>query len=175
MRLRFGLPRRMRAAGRLALPALLLAACASDARAPLSQTFGSPEEAARAVLHAVAVRNVDALVDLALDEHEFRQVVWPKLPSSRPEVGLPVDYAWGRLNQNSRAQLAVALSEHGGNRYELVGVRFRGETTPYDTFSVHRETELIVRDASDATRTLRLFGSLLEQQGRWKIFSYVVD
>ena len=165
----------VRAAGLLALTALALAGCATDARAPLSQTFESPEAAARAVLEGVAARNSDALLDLALDEHEFRQVVWPELPSSRPEVGLPVEYAWRQLHLNSRAQLAHTVDEHGGQRYELVSVHFRGETTRHETYTVHRETELVIRDSTGATRTVRLFGSLLERDGQWKVFSYVVD
>lgn len=160
-------------AGLLALTAI--AACASDARTPLSRTFDSPERAAGAVLGGIAARNPDVLLDLALDEHEFRRVVWPELPSSRPEVGLPVEYAWGRLHRNSRAQLSLTLAEHGGRRYELVAVHYRGGTTRYSTYAVHRDTELVVRDSSGTVRTVRLFGSLIERNGRWKVFSYVVD
>lgn len=163
------------ATGLLALQALSLAACAPDAPAVLSDTFASPEAAARAVLDGIAARDADRLLDLALDEHEFRRVVWPELPSSRPETGLPVEYAWGALHQNSRAQLSLTLAAHGGRRYELVAIAFRGETTRHDTYTVHRETELLVRHASGATRTVRVFGSLLERGGTWKIFSYVVD
>jgi len=162
-------------AGLLALAALTLAACGFEARPPLSQTFGSAELAARAVLDGMAARNADALLDLAVDEHEFRQVVWPELPASRPVTGLPVEYAWGRLRLTSRSRLSMTLAEHGGHHYELVAVKFRGETTRHQTFSVHRQTELVVRDASGATQTVRLFGSLLERDGQWKIFSYVVD
>jgi hypothetical protein len=164
-----------RAAGLLVLAALTCTGCRSDAPAPLSPTFPSADDAARAVLDALAVRDVDALLDLSLDEHEFRQIVWPELPSSRPEVGLPVKYAWGRLHQTSRAGLALTLAEHGGRRYQLVSLTFRGETTRYLTFAVHRDTELVVREAPGAPRTVRIFGSLLEREGQWKVFSYVVD
>lgn len=157
------------------LAALALSACASDARGRLSNTFDSPEAAARAVLAGIAARDAEALRDLALDEHEFRQVVWPELPASRPAAGVAVEYAWRRLHLNSRAQAAQALAEHGGRRYELVELRIRGETTRYAGFTVHRETELVVRDASGTVRTIRLFGSLLERGGRWKVFSYVAD
>jgi hypothetical protein len=40
---------------------------------------------------------------------------------------------------------------------------------------VHRDAELVVRDADGATRAVRLFGSLIEQDGAWKVFSYVAD
>ena len=39
----------------------------------------------------------------------------------------------------------------------------------------HRETTLRVRDDSGMELDLRVFGSMLEQGGVWKVFSYVVD
>jgi hypothetical protein len=163
------------AAALVALAAPFCAACGSQARVPLSDTFDSKEAAVRAVLDGIAARDSDRLLSLAIERHEFRQVVWPELPSSRPEVNLPVDFAWGQLHQNSRSQLAYTLAEHGGRRYSLVAVRFRGASTRHATFTVHRETEVEVRDPSGATRTLGLFGSMLERDGQWKVFSYVVD
>jgi hypothetical protein len=171
--------RRARALFACAVALMALAAasagCGSQARTVLSETFGSADETVRAVLEGLAARDRDALLTLALDEHEFRRVVWPELPSSRPEMNVPLDYAWRRLRQNSHTQLAFTLAEHGGRYYSLVGVRFRGGTTRYATFAVHRDTELEVLDPSGAAQTLRLFGSLLERNGRWKVFSYVVD
>jgi hypothetical protein len=86
-----------------------------------------------------------------------------------------VEYAWKRLRQNSRGELATTMTEHRGHRYRLVAVHFRGETTRYATFTVHRETELVVRDEAGRTRSVKLFGSMLERDGRWKVFSFVTD
>lgn len=166
----------LRAAGTVVLAAALAAGgCASEARAPLSHSFASAQEAASAVLAGLATGDRDGLIDLAVDQHEFRQVIWPELPSSRPEVGLPWDYAWRQLNLNSRARLAMTMAEHRGRRYQLQSVRFAGETTRHPSFVVHRDTEVVVLGPDGAPRTLRLFGSMVEQGGRWKIFSYVVD
>lgn len=164
-----------RAAGVAILAALAASACVSEARAPLSDTFPSPEAAAGAVLDSLARSDRERLLDLALDQHEFRRIIWPELPSSRPEVGLPWDYAWNQLSLHSRAGLAMTFAAHEGRRYRLEAVRFRGETTRHASYVVHRDSELIVEDAAGARRTLRLFGSMIEQGGRWKIFSYAVD
>lgn len=161
----------------LAAPAFL--ACGMQAGPPapreLGHTFESAEAAARAVLDAVARQDAARLQQLPLDEHEFRVVVWPELPSSRPEANLPLAYAWQTLRQNSQGHLARLLAEHGGRRYDLTDLRVRGESTHYPGFTVHRKPEIGVRDAAGGTHRLRLFGSLLERHGRWKVFSYVVD
>jgi len=141
----------------------------------LSYTFGSAEDAGRAVLEAVAQRDVQTLRLMPLTEHEFRTVVWPELPASRADVSLPFAYAWGTLAQNSAGSLAQILDRYGGQQYELTSVRVSGDVTAHPSFTVHRKVELAVRNAQGEPGRLRLFGSLLERQGQWKIFSYVVD
>ena len=141
----------------------------------LAQTFDSAEAAARAVLEALAARDIGTLAHLAVTEHEFREIIWPELPSSRPEINLPVAYAWGTLAQNSQGSLASTLAAHGGRRYTLVTLRVTGRSTRYDTFTVHRDVALDVTDDAGVRRQVRVFGSLLERNGRWKVFSFVTD
>lgn len=142
---------------------------------PLRHAFPSPDALGQAVLAAVADEDADRLASLALSELEFRTVVWPELPSSRPERGLPFDYVWGDLNQKSTNALRRLVARHGGRRYTLAGVAFRGETTPYETYLVHREAILDLLDEEGNELTLPLFGSILERDGEFKLFSYVVD
>lgn len=124
---------------------------------------------------ALERRDGAALSGLALNEQEFREQVWPELPASRPERNLPFSYVWGDLHQKSEAGLGETLAKYGGRRYTLIAVTFRGETSRYPTYTVHRETVLQVRDEGGTAADLRLFGSTLEKDGAWKVFSYVVD
>ena len=80
--------------------AVLAAGCARP-RA-LSHTFSSEHALAERVLGALAARDIAALQALPLSEREFRMAVWPALPSSRPDVGLPTDYAWWRTDVRNR-------------------------------------------------------------------------
>ncbi|NOT45121.1 MAG: hypothetical protein HOP14_11020 [Acidobacteria bacterium] len=163
---------------RLLVAALLLGAplvgCAPAAPA-LSTTWPEPEAAARAVLEAIERRDEDALARLALSEQEFRDHVWPELPAARPERNLPFSYVWGDLRQKSALALAATLARHGGRHYDLLDLRFPGGVTTYPSYAVHRDTVLRVRDDSGTEQELSLFGSMLEQDGRWKVFSYVAD
>jgi len=150
-----------------------VASCSSSPL--LSNTHPSPEALATAVLGAFERRDTIALNGLVLSEEEFRAHVWPELPAARPERNLPFWYVWGDLRQKSDESLRRTLASHGGRRYALVSVRAAGETTRYPSYTVSRETVLMVRDESGAATELRLFGSTIQKDGGWKVFSYVVD
>ncbi len=100
--------------------------------------------------------------------------MWPRLPASRPERNLPFSYVWGELRQKSAQALTSVLSREGGKRYELIDVRFAADSD-YGTYRVRRDATFQVRDASGMHFDLRVCGSMLEQDGGWKVFSYVVD
>jgi hypothetical protein len=120
-------------------------------------------------------RDTTTLQGLALSEGEFREQVWPELPAARPERNLPFSYVWGDLHQKSDLSLARTLARHGGRRYSLMSVRMEGDTTRYPSYTVSRETVLRARDETGTEVDLRLFGSIIQKDGGWKVFSYVVD
>jgi hypothetical protein len=154
--------------------ALALLAAACDRPLALSGSKASADEVARTLLEDLASADADGLRALALDEQEFRRVIWPRLPAARPERNLPFSYVWGDLRQKSGQSLARVLARYGGRRYELLGVRFDG-ATDYGTFRVHRRAVFRVRDAGGAALDLRPAGSMVEQDGEWKVFSYVAE
>lgn len=176
------LPRRgrVRAAGRRALRAAvllplfaLLGGCSG--RATLTRTFESDDALGRAVLEAMARRDAEALLGWAVTKDEFEDLVWPTLRVSRPEVGMPVEFVWRDQSTKNRAYLENTLRQYGGEHFELVRVEFDGATTDQGTHAISRATRLIVRDAEGRERGVRLFGSIIRQQGRSKVFSYIVD
>ena len=171
---------RLRSVGTVVAFATVLAlgpACGGLSRElpPLANAHPSSASLARAVLDGIAARDITVLRALALTESEFRGHVWPELPAARPERNVPFGYAWGDLRQKSERSLARTLGRHGGRDYRLVSVSYEGETTRYDTFLVHRDTTLVVRDDAGAEQAIRLYGSTLEQAGSFKVFSYVVE
>lgn len=155
----------------LALFLVLLAACGP---APLHDTHASPDGVAVALLDALARRDEAALQRLAVGEAEFRAHIWPSLPAARPERNMPFGYVWGELRQKSAASLQRTLAMHGGRRYELQRV-LQGPAAEYAAFRTHADTRLLVRETGGAPFEIRVCGSLVEQGGRWKVFSYVTD
>jgi hypothetical protein len=151
---------------------VLLAACGPP---PLTGTHSSSESLARAVLDAVERRDSRALRALAVTEREFRDHVWPGLPAARPERNLPFSYVWGDLRQKSDRGLAALIARDNGRPLELVRVEQEGGSTRYGACLVHRDTVLVVRRRDGVDERVRLYGSTLEKDGAFKVFSYVVD
>jgi len=161
--------------GRAALLAVAVALAAGCTSPPsLASSAESPTALAEQVLAALARNDRAALDQLALSEAEFRDHVWPSLPASRPERNLPFSYVWGDLRQKSQASLSLTLAKHRDRAYQLVDVRFDAERTPYADFVVHRAAVFVVRGPA-GQEEIRVCGSFLEKDGRWKVFSYVVD
>lgn len=142
---------------------------------PLTNTYSSPEALADAVIGAIAEGDLERLRGLALTEQEFRTHVWPDLPASRSDGLVPFDFVWGNLQQNSESFLRQTVAAQQGELSDLRRVTFAGTTTTYGDVVVHRDTVLVVASAGGGERMVRLFGSLVEQQGAWKVFSYVVN
>ena len=153
---------------------LLVGGC-REAPPPLTRTFASPEALASAVTDALSRTDGAVLAGLALSEEEFRHYVWPSLPVSRPERNLPFDYVWKDLQAKSRAHLAARLNDPALRGLTVTEVAFDGEATEYSGFTVMRKARLHVRDGEGVARSVRLFGSMLRKDGRYKLFSYVVD
>ena len=157
------------------LVGLIALSAISCSSAALPNAHESPEALSRAVLGAIEAGDTDALRSLALNKEEFTEHVWPELPAARPGRNLSPSFVWGDLSQKSNIMLRGTLSAHGGKEYTLVRILFLGETTQYDSYRVHRESELTVKAADGIEKQLRVFGSVLEKGGRYKVFSYVID
>jgi hypothetical protein len=156
------------------LLALLILPGCTPAPAPLQHTFDTPVALAQAVLTAVRAGDRATLASLALSEQEFRDHIWPALPAARPERNLPFSYVWGDLHQKSETSLRAAIDRWRGQALTLVDVRL-GEASVYDGYTVHRGVVFVVRTPDGTTEDLRVCGSMVEQQGRWKVFSYVTS
>lgn len=162
-------------AGAVSTALLLLTAAGCGAPPPLANTHPSSEALAAAVLDALADNDRDRLAALALSGREFRDVVWPELPSSRPERGVPVSYAWADLRQKSSNALRRLVAQRGGRRFTLLGVAYDGETTDYGSYLVHRETRLRLLDEAGREVEMHFYGSTLVRGDEHKVFSFVID
>jgi hypothetical protein len=142
---------------------------------PLSNTFESPEALARGVLAALQANDADRLRALQLSEAEFKAHVWPELPVSRPERNVPFDYAWGQMQQRSDGSLQTTLSRYAGRSLVFRSTRFTGDLTQYASFDVMRQSEITAADETGRELVLKLYGSAMRKDGRYKLYSFVVD
>jgi hypothetical protein len=135
----------------------------------------SREALIEAAVRAFRHRDIAALERLAVTEAEFRKYIWPALPASHRDVGMPVDYAWSELQFKSRLELGQTMREFGGKDFTVVAVRLAGASIPYRGFTIHADPEFTLRDSDGRRERVRLVGSLIETPSGWKIYSFVVD
>jgi hypothetical protein len=140
----------------------------------LSYAHPSPETLARQFLKALAAKDLLKLRQMRITKDEFCQLVWPELPSSRIQ-NLSCDFAWDQATLRNEGGLYELLPRHGGKRYELVFIRFPKGVDTYSGYKILKEPQLVIKDESGHQQEVRLFGSMLEMNGQFKLFSFVMD
>ncbi len=126
------------------------------------------------LLDATSRDDVAALRELRITKDEFCRYVWPELPGSKvPNVSC--DFAWDQATLRSLSGLTRVLDQHRGRKYEFVALRFPGAAEHHDSIVVHKAPAVSVRDETGALHEVRISGSILEMDGQYKLFSFVVD
>ena len=124
-------------------------------------------------LQALEGGDEDAIRQLALSKEQFAEFVWPELPASDPSTNLNVDWVWNQMHMRSLVDLSTAVFSNTGRHYDFVDFRFAEEVEEYRTYKVHRDARLKVVDENGEEIELNLFGSVLEMDDEFKIFSFV--
>lgn len=158
---------------------MLMAGCSTSVLSAhgsrlLSNAASSPEQLMIRLLDATSRDDVAALKELRITKDEFCQYVWPELPGSRvPNVSC--DFAWDQATLKSLSGLTRVLDQHRGRKYEFIALRFPGEPERHESIVVHKAPTVSLRDETGAVHEVRISGSILEIDGQFKLFSFVVD
>jgi hypothetical protein len=136
----------------------------------------SPERLARRFLSAVSARDTGAFSALMISRAEFAWLVFPHHLYAAPPYELDPEIFWMRLTAGSARGLGRTLERLGGRP-----LAFRALDCRRDTLQV-REGPLRVWGwcgiryrEGDSLQTRRLFGSIVEREGRFKLLSYAND
>jgi hypothetical protein len=113
---------------------------------------------------------LDSLMMLAVGEDEFRRILWPEFPQSRPVTGLTADDGWGALYPRLLNGCNSALVEHAGGYYAFLRFEVDSVAT-YRNFTLHSGVTMVVRDATGAERRMDWLRAIAERKGRYKIYS----
>ena len=161
----------------LCLSLLLSVGCRAVGSTPRPLLYAQPsaEALAQTVLEALAKRDDQTLKNLVLTKDEFCNYVWPELPSSKIN-NLTCDWVWRSFKPNDISGRKQILSVYGGKPYNLIRLRYAKGTTEYKSFKVHEDARVVVQDSGGGKeQELKLFGSILEYDGQFKLFSYIID
>jgi hypothetical protein len=133
----------------------------------------SPEELGRKALAAIALKDAAALAALRVTEAEYRDILFPKFPEAqRPENTLKVEFHWFLLDSKSKAGIRDAINNYGGKTLTLEGIVVTDGVVDHGTYKIHRKVLLRCRMPNGGTEDLRIFGSIVEMDGQFKVLSY---
>src|SRR5262245_53962388 len=130
----------------------------------------SLEDLGRSICRALHSGVPDSMLALCVRSDEFRVILWPEFPQSRPATGLRWDDAWqilwGRLNGGSVA----SVREYEGHVYQFVSIRAES-IAAYRNFRLHNMVTITAKDDEGQIRTFVFVRSIAERKGRYKIYS----
>lgn len=120
---------------------------------------------------AVSARDSAALNAMLLDRAEFAWLYYPDSPLSMPPYEAPPGLLWSQLLAVSDEGVKQLLRRYGGHPLTIDGFtcpapRMNGRNR------VHEHCEVRARVAGKAIGNTRLFGSIIERDGRFKFLGY---
>jgi hypothetical protein len=138
----------------------------------LSAGESSRDALIRRFVQSLETRDTAALRRMLLNQDEFAWLYYETSPQGLPPYNLSPGLMWFVLQGNSGKGLGRALSEYGGRPLGYVGHQC-------DAISQREGANRLVGpcvvrrvEPRGDTVSVRLFGLLIERNGRWKFLSY---
>jgi hypothetical protein len=130
----------------------------------------SLNELGRAVCRALHTGVPDSMLALCVKSDEFRVILWPEFPQSRPATGLRWDDAWvilwGRLNGGS----VSAVREFQDHYLDFIKLEYAA-IVPYRNFRLYNGVTITAKRDDGQIVTFTPIRSIAERRGRFKIYS----
>ncbi len=139
-------------------------------RMPFHGGARSMDDLGRAVCGALHRASRDSLLSLCVADSEFRVILWPEFPQSRPAVGLQWDDAWRILWARLHAGCAHAVRDHGGHAYQFVSLT-ADSVMAYRNFTLYSRLTLVAKDDQGVVQAWRWLRAVAQRRGRFEIYS----
>lgn len=142
----------------------------------LSGGAASIDALTRTVLSAVAARDTAALAALAITRAEFAWLVFPDHLYRSAPYELDPALFWSQIQQGSSKGARQLLEHYGGRNLALQGVACSRDTLQVSgaALRIWSGCQVDYRVDDDKVRG-RIFGSIVEQGGSFKLLSYSND
>jgi hypothetical protein len=129
----------------------------------------SLDDLGRRICRVLERPHLDSMMKLTVTEKEFREILWPEFPQSRPATGLTWEDGWRVLYARLLNGSNSALYDHAGD-IEFVAIE-SDTTVAYKNFKLHNGVVLVARNAAGELERLGWVRSVAERKGRFKIYS----
>ncbi len=156
----------------LLTPLLLCGGVIGCEKSAWDHSLDSPDSLGQAVVDALNSADIAGLDRLRVQRAAYLEWVWPAFPASRPPSNFPGEFAWSNLNKKCNAGMKRWVAQYGGRTLTFVDIRFESPSQDYDRFRLLRGTVLTVRDSAGRKQELRILGSVIVKDTRYKLLSY---
>ena len=130
----------------------------------------SLEELGRSVCRALHTGVPDSMLARCVKSDEFRVILWPEFPQSRPATGLRWDDAWmilwARLNGGS----VSSVREFEDHDWEFTKLEY-AKRVPYRNFRLYNGIRITAKSDEGQVETFTFVRSIAERKGRFKVYS----
>ncbi len=121
---------------------------------------------------AIAAGDSTALRRLAVTPREFIDLVYPESPYTRPPYRQSPGLLWRQMQLPSGSGLRRLLERHGGRPFHVESLRCPSPPETQGNNRLHAGCTVRFASGADAAREGRLFGTILERQGHFKLVSF---
>lgn len=132
----------------------------------------SKDAVVRHFMALLARRDTAGLARLHLSRAEWAWIVYPESRYTRAPYRQRVDIGWMLITERSSGALSRVLARRGGRPLSLVAWRCEDTPEPEGRTLYWGRCAVTYRGAQGDTVTERLFSSIVERDGRYKIGSY---
>jgi hypothetical protein len=126
----------------------------------------------RRFVQSIEARDTTALRGMLLNRDEFAWLYYESAPQGLPPYNLSPALLWFMLEGNSGKGLARALSEYGGRPLGYAGHQCAATSRRESANRLVGPCVVRRIEPRGDTVSVRLFGLLIERDGRWKFLSY---
>ena len=125
----------------------------------------------RAVCRALYYEKLDSLFVLCVRNDEFKDILWPEFPQSRPATGITAGDGWMFLEARLHGGASNALSQYGGKHWNFVRFERYDSTQVFKNFKLHKGLVLWARSDDGQLERMTWFRAAVERKGRFKVYS----
>jgi hypothetical protein len=133
----------------------------------------APAAAAARILDGLLAADKNALRRETVSEPEFLQSLWPWFRGADPGDTRTARFVWEQYSMRSEAGLQGVFKAYAGLPLELVSLR-HGGVEEHGGFRLLTRPVVTVRVRGEIAE-VRLFGSIIEQNGRFKVYGFKTD
>ena len=137
---------------------------------PFTGGAKSLEQLGRSVCRAVHHKSLDSLMTLCVSDREFKDILWPEFPNSRPATGIEWDFAWLTLSTRVHSGCSEAVRDHGGHYYEFLSLQ-PDSIMKYKNFKLYSRISMFVKNDEGQVEQWKWLRAVVERKGRYKIYS----